>query len=250
MALKVGELFASFDLDASGMTGTIRTIETQLEGIGADMIRAGSTLSSMVTDPLKGIGKSILSAGMDFTSQMSRVEAISGASAAEMEKLNAEALKMGSTTQFTATEAGQALEYMAMAGWKTSAMINGLEPIMNLAAASGENLADVSDIVTDAMTAFGLEAKKENIARFSDVLAQAASNSNTNVGLMGETFKYVAPVAGALGYNIEDAAIAIGLMANAGIKGSQSGTALRCPPRSWSCPAAPREHSSRDASRA
>lgn len=227
MALKVGELFASFDLDASGMTGTIRTIETQLEGIGADMIRAGSTLSSMVTDPLKGIGKNILSAGMDFTSQMSRVEAISGASAAEMEKLNAEALKMGSTTQFTATEAGQALEYMAMAGWKTSAMINGLEPIMNLAAASGENLADVSDIVTDAMTAFGLEAKKENIARFSDVLAQAASNSNTNVGLMGETFKYVAPVAGALGYNIEDAAIAIGLMANAGIKGSQSGTALR-----------------------
>lgn len=227
MALKVGELFASFDLDASGMTGTIRTIETQLEGIGADMIRAGSTLSSMVTDPLKGIGKSILSAGMDFTSQMSRVEAISGASAAEMEKLNAEALKMGSTTQFTATEAGQALEYMAMAGWKTSAMINGLEPIMNLAATSGENLADVSDIVTDAMTAFGLEAKKENIARFSDVLAQAASNSNTNVGLMGETFKYVAPVAGALGYNIEDAAIAIGLMANAGIKGSQSGTALR-----------------------
>ena len=227
MALKVGELFASFDLDASGMTGTIRTIETQLEGIGADMIRAGSTLSSMVTDPLKGIGKSILSAGMDFTSQMSRVEAISGASAAEMEQLNAEALKMGSTTQFTATEAGQALEYMAMAGWKTSAMLNGLEPIMNLAAASGENLADVSDIVTDAMTAFGLEAKKENVTRFSDVLAQAASNSNTNVGLMGETFKYVAPVAGALGYNIEDAAIAIGLMANAGIKGSQSGTALR-----------------------
>ena len=206
MALKVGELFASFDLDASGMTGTIRTIETQLEGIGADMIRAGSTLSSMVTDPLKGIGKSILSAGMDFTSQMSRVEAISGASAAEMEKLNAEALKMGSTTQFTATEAGQALEYMAMAGWKTSAMINGLEPIMNLAAASGENLADVSDIVTDAMTAFGLEAKKENIAGFSDVLAQAASNSNTNVGLMGETFKYVAPVAGALGYGFQDGA--------------------------------------------
>ena len=227
MALKVGELFASFDLDASGMTGTIRTIETQLEGIGADMIRAGSTLSSMVTDPLKGIGKSILSAGMDFTSQMSRVEAISGASAAEMEKLNAEALKMGSTTQFTATEAGQALEYMAMAGWKTDNMLDGLAPIMDLAAASGENLADVSDIVTDAMTAFGLEAKKENIARFSDVLAQAASNSNTNVGLMGETFKYVAPVAGALGYNIEDAAIAIGLMANAGIKGSQSGTALR-----------------------
>ena len=225
MALKVGELFASFDLDASGMTGTIRTIETQLEGIGADMIRAGSTLSSVVTDPLKGIGKSILSAGMDFTSQMSRVEAISGASAAEMEKLNAEALKMGSTTQFTATEAGQALEYMAMAGWKTDNMLDGLAPIMDLAAASGENLADVSDIVTDALTAFGLKAS--DASHFSDVLAQASSNSNTNVGLMGETFKYVAPVAGALGYNIEDAAIAIGLMANAGIKGSQSGTALR-----------------------
>lgn len=133
-----------------------------------------------------------------------------------MEKLNAEALKMGSTTQFTATEAGQALEYMAMAGWKTDNMLDGLAPIMDLAAASGENLADVSDIVTDALTAFGLKAS--DASHFSDVLAQASSNSNTNVGLMGETFKYVAPVAGALGYNIEDAAIAIGLMANAASK--------------------------------
>ena len=160
-----------------------------------------------------------------FQSQMSTVQAISGASAFQMQELADKAKYMGATTSFTATEAGQALEYMAMAGWKTDDMLGGLEGIMHLAAASGEDLAATSDIVTDALTAFGLAASDS--ARFADVLAAASSNSNTNVGMMGETFKYAAPVAGALGYSIEDTALAIGLMANAGIKGSQAGTALR-----------------------
>ncbi len=160
-----------------------------------------------------------------FQSQMSAVQAISGASGEEMDALAEKAKYMGSTTAFTATEAGQALEYMAMAGWKTGDMLGGLEGIMNLAAASGESLGATSDIVTDALTAFGLAA--QDSARFADVLAAASSNSNTNVAMMGETFKYAAPVAGALGYSIEDTALAIGLMANAGIKGSQAGTALR-----------------------
>lgn len=160
-----------------------------------------------------------------FQSQMSIVQAISGASAFQMQELAEKAKYMGATTSFTATEAGQALEYMAMAGWKTDDMLGGLEGIMHLAAASGESLASTSDIVTDALTAFGLAASDS--ARFADVLAAASSNSNTNVGMMGETFKYAAPVAGALGYSIEDTALAIGLMANAGIKGSQAGTALR-----------------------
>ncbi len=160
-----------------------------------------------------------------FESQMSTVQAISGASGNELAALADKAKYMGSTTSFTATEAGQALEYMAMAGWKTGDMLDGLEGIMHLAAASGESLGSTSDIVTDALTAFGLAAADS--AHFADVLAKASSNSNTNVQMMGETFKYAAPVAGALGYSIEDTALAIGLMANAGIKGSQSGTALR-----------------------
>lgn len=112
-----------------------------------------------------------------------------------------------------------------MAGWKTTDMLNGIDGIMNLAAASGENLALVSDICTDAMTAFGLSADQS--ARFADVLAAASSNANTNVAMLGESFKYVAPVAGAMGYSIEDTAVALGLMANSGIKASQAGTSLR-----------------------
>ncbi len=161
----------------------------------------------------------------EFESQMSTVEAISGATGAQMGELTEKAKQMGSSTSFTATEAGQALEYMAMAGWKTNDMLNGLEGVMNLAAASGEALGTTSDIITDALTAFGLSAA--DAAHFADVLAAASSNSNTNVGMMGETFKHAAPVAGALGYSIEDTALAIGLMANAGIKGSDAGTALR-----------------------
>ena len=163
--------------------------------------------------------------GMGFESQMSTVEAISQASAADMEKLTGLAKKMGETTQFSAEEAGKGLEYMAMAGWKAQDMISGLPGIMYLAAASGEELGSVSDIVTDAMTAFGLAVSDS--AHFSDVLAQASASSNTDVGMMGETFQYVAPVAGSFGYTIEDVAVATGLMANAGIKGEKAGTAMR-----------------------
>ncbi len=132
---------------------------------------------------------------------------------------------MGAKTKFSASESAQAFKYMAMAGWDANEMISGIEGTMNLAAASGEDLALVSDIVTDSLTAFGLSAS--DAAHFSDVLAQASARSNTNVSLMGETFQYVAPVAGALGYSVEDTAVAIGLMANSGIKASQAGTALR-----------------------
>lgn len=171
-----------------------------------------------------GIGAAI-NMGMNFEEQMSKVGSICLASADDMAILKAKAQEMGEKTVFSATQAGQAFEYMAMAGWKTEEMTAGIEGIMNLAAASGEDLARTSDIVTDALTAFGMKAKDSG--HFSDVLASASSNANTNVGLMGETFKYVAPVAGAMKFSVEDTATAIGLMANAGIKGSQAGTALR-----------------------
>ena len=161
----------------------------------------------------------------DFEETMSTVEALSQANAQEMAALTAEAKELGAITKFTAQEAGDAMGYMAMAGWGATDMLQGMDGVLQLAAASGEDLAMVSDIVTDSLSAFGLTAK--DTAHFSDVLAAAATNSNTNVAIMGETFKMSASVAGALGYSIEDVAVAMGLMANSGVKGSIAGTALR-----------------------
>ena len=161
----------------------------------------------------------------DFQEAMSNVEALSQANTQEMAALSAQAKDLGATTKFTAQEAGDAMGYMAMAGWDANDILQGMDGVLQLAAASGEDLAMVSDIVTDSLSAFGLTAK--DTAHFSDVLAAAATNSNTNVATMGETFKMSASVAGALGYSIEDVAVAMGLMANSGVKGSIAGTALR-----------------------
>ncbi|NEZ88162.1 phage tail tape measure protein [Clostridium botulinum] len=174
---------------------------------------------------LMGLGAYAIKVGSNFEEGMSKVSAVSGATGEDLKKLTEKAKEMGAKTKFSATESAEAMQYMAMAGWKTGDMLNGIDGIMNLAAASGEDLALVSDIVTDALTAFGMSAKDS--AQFADLLASAASNSNTNVSMLGESFKYVAPVAGALGHSAKDTAFALGLMANAGIKSSQSGTALR-----------------------
>ncbi len=163
--------------------------------------------------------------GTSFEAEMSKVSAISGATGETLQALTDKAKEMGVKTKFSASESAEAMEYMAMAGWKTEDMLSGIEGVMNLAAASGESLATTSDIVTDALTAFGMSASDST--HFADVLAAASSNANTNVSMMGETFKYVAPVAGALGYSVEDCGVAIGLMANSGIKAGQAGTALR-----------------------
>lgn len=209
------------DLDTSGFEKGIN----KLSGLAPKGL--GTVLKSVaaVSGALGAASGFAVKVGSDFEAGMSEVAAISGATGKDLEALTAKAKEMGATTKFSATESAEALKYMAMAGWDTGKMLSGLPGVMNLAAASGENLGTVSDIVTDAMTAFGLSADKAG--HFADVLAQASSKSNTNVGMMGETFKYVAPVAGALGYSVEDAAVAIGLMANSGIKSSQAGTALR-----------------------
>lgn len=179
----------------------------------------------MIANGLKNVATAAYDAGSSFDAQMSKVGAISNASASDMAKLEAKAKEMGATTIFSASQSAEALTFMGMAGWKADQMLAGLPGIMNLAAASGEDLATTSDIVTDALTAFGMSA--EESGHFADVLAQASSNANTNVSMMGETFKYAAPVAGALSMNVEDVAVGIGLMANAGIKASQAGTSLR-----------------------
>lgn len=196
----------------------------KIEAFGDSVTSAGKAVmpASMA---VAGLGAAAVKTAADFDSSMSKVAAVSGATGDDLDALRDKAREMGAKTKFSASEAADAMNYMAMAGWKTEDMLEGIEGIMNLAAASGEDLATTSDIVTDALTAFGLSA--QDSGHFADILAAASSNANTNVSMMGETFKYCAPIAGALGFSAEDTAEAIGLMANAGIKGSQAGTVLR-----------------------
>lgn len=195
----------------------LKDVGSNIEGVGKKLLPVTATVTALGTASVK--------TAADFEAAMSKVAAVSGASGKELEDLTAKAREMGSKTKFSASEAAEAMNYMAMAGWKTEDMLSGIEGVMNLAAASGEDLATTSDIVTDALTAFGLSA--QDSGHFADVLAAASSNANTNVSMMGETFKYCAPIAGALGFSVEDTAEAIGLMANAGIKSTQAGTSLR-----------------------
>ena len=196
----------------------------KMEAFGDSVTSAGQKImpASMA---VAGLGAAAVKTATDFDEGMSKVAAISGATGDDLDALRDKAREMGAKTKFSASEAADAMNYMAMAGWKTGDMLEGIEGIMNLAAASGEDLATTSDIVTDALTAFGLTA--QDSGHFADILAAASSNANTNVAMMGETFKYCAPIAGALGFSAEDTAEAIGLMANAGIKSTQAGTALR-----------------------
>ena len=203
----------------------IAAVGEDLKNLGDKISGVGTTLTKTVTTPIVGLGTVAVKTAADFDTAMSQVGAVSGATGSELEALRDKAREMGSKTKFSASEAAEAMNYMAMAGWKTSDMLSGIEGIMNLAAASGEDLASTSDIVTDALTAFGLTAADSG--HFADILAAASSNANTNVSMMGETFKYCAPIAGALGFSAEDTAEAIGLMGNAGIKSTQAGTALR-----------------------
>ena len=196
----------------------------KMEAVGNSIAGAGKKMMG-VTTVIGGVGVAAVKTEADFDCAMSQVAAVSGATGKDFDALRNKAREMGAKTKFSATEAAEAMNYMAMAGWKTEDMLDGIEGVMNLAAASGEDLATTSDIVTDALTAFGLSAKDSG--HFADILAAASSNANTNVSMMGETFKYCAPIAGALGFSAEDTAEAIGLMANAGIKSSQAGTALR-----------------------
>ena len=240
MAVDVGSAVGYLDLDISGFLAGLRSAQSEadsatkniatkigsnLQSAGKSITSAGKTLTTHVTVPIVGLGTAAVKTISDFESAMSKVSAISGATGSDLDALNQKAQEMGIKTKFSATESAEAFTYMAMAGWKTEDMLQGIDGIMALAAADGLDLATTSDIVTDTLTAFGLSA--DDSGHFADVLAAAASNASTNVSLLGESFKYAAPVAGALGYSAEDTAIALGLMANANIKGSQGGTALR-----------------------
>ena len=196
----------------------------KLETVGGKLNSAGNTLIGL-SAPIVAFAGYATKAGVDFEQGMAQVQAISGATGSELQALTEKAKEIGATTQWSASQAAEGLQYLSMAGWDTQSMLDGLTPIVNLATASTESLGTVSDIVSDSLTAFGLSAK--DTEAFCDVLASTVSNSNTNVAMLGETFQYAAPLAGALGFSMQDVATAAGLMANAGIKASVAGTALR-----------------------
>lgn len=201
----------------SAVGDKFQEVGQKIEGVGKKLLPISAAVG--------GIGVAAVKTTADFDSSMSNVSAISGATGEDFDRLRDKAREMGAETKFSASEAADAMSYMAMAGWKTDDMLNGISGIMDLAAASGADLATTSDIVTDALTGMGYTAA--DAGRLADVMAAASSNANTNVEMMGETFKYVAPVCGSLGYSMEDTALAVGLMANSGIKASQAGTQLR-----------------------
>ena len=201
------------------------TITNHINGIGKSITNVGSSMTKKVTLPIVGVGTAIVKTTATFESKMSKVSALSGATGKDLTMLSNRAKEMGAKTKFSASEAADAMGYMALAGWDAKQMYAALPGVMNLAAASGEDLANVSDILTDNISAFGLSAKDSN--EFADVLAATMSKSNTTVGMLGESFKYCASAAGALGYDYKDVALALGIMADSGIKGSQAGTTLR-----------------------
>lgn len=244
---ETGERLRQAGIDTAGLTKESERLSAEMLSLKAheekaaqqaeQFGRSGTDAMQAIAEALDAAGiaaavgkiaqayKECVSISMAFGGTMSTVAALSGASAEEMQELTEKAKQLGADTAYTATQAAEAMTYMGMAGWDADEMLDGMSSVINLAAASGEELALVSDIVTDNLTAFGLTAK--DTAHFADVLAAAATNSNTSVGIMGETFKGSAAVAGALGYSIEDVAAAVGLMANSGVKGSIAGTALK-----------------------
>lgn len=229
---KYGESMDSAEGDAKELDSAVDELNDSTKEAGSGFDSMTVALGNLIAegirkavDAIKDFVKETINVGKEFDASMSQVEATSGATGEQMGQLRDKAKEMGENTKFSATEAADAFNYMSMAGWKTEEMLNGIDGVLALAAAGNTDLATTSDIVTDALTAFGEGA--DQAGRLADIMAAASSNANTNVSMMGETFKYAAPVAGALGYSMEDTAVAIGLMANAGIKGSQAGTSLR-----------------------
>ena len=240
MAVDVGSATGYLDLDISGFLANLRTAQSEADrasknmatkvgnnitGIGKSMTSVGSTLTKSVTVPLLGIGTAGLKVASDFDSAMSGVQAISGATGDEFDALRAKAIELGGETAFSANEVAEAMTEMAKAGWDSQQILDGMSGVLDAAAASGENLGTVSTIVADAITGFGMEAKEST--RVADLLTQAANSGTIGINDLGESFKYIAPVAGSMGLSIEDVTTALSAMSMSGIKGSQAGTSLR-----------------------
>lgn len=236
MSVEVGSAYATLRVNlnewdqglddaANRLRGYGSSLQGSMASVGNKLTSVGKSLTTKVTLPIVGIGTAAVKSFIGFESAMDKVASLSGAVGQDFEDLKDLAMDMGAKTMYSATESAEALQYMALAGWDTQEMLVGLEPILKLAGAAGMDLGRASDIVTDGLTAMGMGA--DQAGHFANVLAVAMSKSNTDVNQLGEAFKYVAPLAGSMGYSIEDLSLALGIMANAGIKASQGGTSLR-----------------------
>ena len=228
MAIQVGEVYQTLEMRDSEFNKSVDKAEGRMssmaKSMGQSMQNAGKTMTMAVTGPLVGLGAAVTKTGMDFENQMARVGGIAGATGEEFDELQDLAREMGRTTSFSATESGEALEYMAMAGWSTAEMGEGLEPVLRMAEAAQMDLGVASDIASDMMSAFGMEA--DEVGTITDVLTKASTSANTDIEMLGETMKYAAPTANSLGLSLEETTAAAGILADAGIKGSQAGTTL------------------------
>ena len=225
LRVKLDEWNQGLETAINSLQGYGSRLQGSMDSVGKKLTSAGKDLTTKVTLPIVGIGTAAVKASLEFEAAMDKVASLGNITGDEFERLRDLAMDMGAKTMYSATESAEALQYMALAGWSTEEMLVGLEPILKLAGAAGMDLGRASDIVTDGLTAMGMSANQA--AHFADVLAIASSATNADVDQLGESFKYVAPLAGAMGYNIEDLSLALGLMANSGIKASQGGTSLR-----------------------
>lgn len=240
MAIDVGSAVGHLDLDINGFLKGLKTAQDEaedttkrisseigghLQTAGKNLETVGSTLTKAVTVPIVGLGGLIVKTSSSFESAMSRVQAVSGASGGELQKLNKKAQELGATTAWSASEVADGMTEMAKAGWGASDIIDGMSGVLNAASASGEDLAQVSTIVADAITGFGLKAK--DASRVADLLTESANAGTIDITDLGESFKYISPIAKTMGFSIEDVTTAISVMSMSGIKGSQAGTSLR-----------------------
>jgi TP901 family phage tail tape measure protein len=240
VAIDVGSAVGHLDLDINGFLKSLKTAQNEaedttkrisstiggrLQSAGKNLEAVGSTLTKTVTAPIIGLGGLVIKTSSTFESAMSRVQAVSGASGGELQKLNKKAQELGATTAWSASEVADGMTEMAKAGWSANDIIDGMAGVLNSASASGEDLAQVSTIVADAITGFGLKAK--DASRVADLLTQSANAGTIDITDLGESFKYISPIAKTMGFSIEDVTTAISAMSMSGIKGSQAGTALR-----------------------
>jgi len=222
---KVADLFISIGADIKGFQNSMKTLQSEMKNIGKEMKDVGKGLTLGLTTPIVGMGTAMIMTAANFQSGMNKVKAISGATGKDFEALEEQAKDLGATTKFSASEAADGMSFLAMAGFETNEIISAMPGMLDMAAASGLELADAADIASNIMSGFNMEASEAG--RVADFLAKTAASANTDVHQLGSAMSYAAPLASELGISAEETAAAIGFMSDAGIQGTRAGTALR-----------------------
>lgn len=225
MSSVIGNLRVVLGLDSTAFQKGMTDAAASLKKIGAEIDRIGRSLSVRVTAPVLAFGALTLKTAADFQTAMNKVAAVSGATGDELAALSKQARDLGATTQFSAAEAADAMNFLAMAGYKTNEILGAMPDTLRLASAAQLDMGAAADIVTNIMSGYSMQV--EDLAHANDVLVKAFTSANTDLRQLGEALKYAGPVANAAGVEFEEAAAALGMMGNAGIQASMAGTSLR-----------------------